>query len=81
MGKPIGPQGSKELHHNGNFPGKRDRNGLAGVGGDPTDTFRERGQDIDFPLGTKGKSGQPNEVLGVEEREPVSAEGVASGRR
>ncbi|PVH87020.1 hypothetical protein DL98DRAFT_481045, partial [Cadophora sp. DSE1049] len=30
LGKPVGPQGSKELHHDGAEPGKRQRTGIAG---------------------------------------------------
>jgi len=54
-----------------------------GVGGsDGKDTVRERGQDIDSPKGTKGKSGSNRQdVPGAEEREPVSAEEVADKRR
>lgn len=34
LGKPVGPQGSKELHHGGSEPGKRERTGIAGRGGE-----------------------------------------------
>ena len=34
LGKPVGPQGSKELHHGGREPGKRERTGIAGRGGE-----------------------------------------------
>ncbi|TVY65639.1 hypothetical protein LSUE1_G006976 [Lachnellula suecica] len=77
LGHPGSGQTSNELHGTE----KRDRNGLAGVGADPSDPVRERGLDIDFPKGTKGKSGVNREdIPGAEEREPVSAEGVASER-
>jgi hypothetical protein len=49
---------------------------------DPTDTYRERAQDIDFPAGTKGKSGENRgeEIVPAEDREPESAETVAAER-
>ncbi|KUJ20881.1 uncharacterized protein LY89DRAFT_638532 [Mollisia scopiformis] len=78
-GHPGSGQTSNELHG----VRKKEKNGLAGVGADPTNTFRERGQDIDFPKGTKGKSGTLEErqnVPGAEEREPVSSEEVAPMR-
>lgn len=78
-GHPGSGQTSKELHGDGNFPGKREKKGLAGVGADQSDVFRERGQNIDFPTGTKGKSGVNREgIVGVEERLPESAESVAA---
>jgi hypothetical protein len=55
--------------------------GLAGVGADPRDPVRERGLDIDVDKGTRGKSGENREdILGAEEREPVSAGEVAAER-
>ena len=54
---------------------------MIGVGADQTDSFRERGLDIDHPKGTKGYSGENREnIPGAEEREPVSAEGLAAKR-
>ena len=51
------------------------------MGADPSDSFRERGLDIDHPKGTKGKSGENREdILGAEERLPESAESVAAER-
>jgi len=81
LGHPGSGQTSNELHGDGNYQGKRERQGLAGVGADQTDSFRERGLDIDHPKGTKGKSGVNREdIPGAEEREPVSSEFVASER-
>jgi hypothetical protein len=58
---------------------KKEKNGLAGV--DPSDSFRERGLDIEHPKGTKGKNGENREdILGAEERLPESAESVAAER-
>ncbi|TVY56159.1 hypothetical protein LCER1_G003310 [Lachnellula cervina] len=78
IGHPGSGQTSNELHGTE----KKERSGVAGRGGsDGTDTVRERGQDIDFPKGTKGYSGVNREdIQGAEEREPVSAEFVASER-
>jgi hypothetical protein len=60
---------------------KKEKNGLAGVGADPSDSFRERGLDIEHPKGTKGKNGENREdILGAEERLPESAESVAAER-
>lgn len=57
----------------------RERKGLIGVGADQSDVFRERGQDIDFPTGTKGKSDVNREdIVGAEERLPENAESVAA---
>ncbi|CZR54281.1 uncharacterized protein PAC_04164 [Phialocephala subalpina] len=78
-GHPGSGQTSNELRGDG----RKEKNGLAGVGADQNDSFRERGLDTDFPVGTKGKSGTQEarqNVPGVEEREPVSAEQVASER-
>jgi hypothetical protein len=49
---------------------------------DPTDSFRERALDTDFPAGTKGKSGanRGEEIDGAEERPPETAERVAAER-
>lgn len=81
LGHPGSGQTSKELHGDGNYPGKREKQGLAGVGADQTDSFRERALDIDHPKGTRGKSGENREdIPGAEEREPVSSEFVASER-
>jgi len=81
MGKPIGPQGSKELHHDGGTPGKRERTGLTGVeSGDreiQSDAVRETGRDLEYPRSTKG-GGVPENVAGAEERLPVSAGELAS---
>jgi len=68
------------LHGDGNFPGKRERKGLAGVSADESDVFREREQDIGFPTGTKGKSGvnRQEDIVGAEERLPENAESVAA---
>jgi hypothetical protein len=77
LGHPGSGQTSKELHGDGNYPGKKPKSGLAGQGADPTDTIREHGQDIDFPKGTKGKSNEP----GAEDRLPESAEKVAAERK
>jgi hypothetical protein len=78
-GHPGSGQTSKELHGDGNFPGKREKNGLAGVGANQSDVFREWGQDIDFPTGTKAKSSVNREdIVGAEERLPESAESVAA---
>jgi hypothetical protein len=42
---------------------------------------RERALDHEFPKGTRGKSGENREdILGAEEREPVSAGEVAAER-
>jgi len=60
-------------------PGREKKKGLAGAGADQSDVFRERGQDTDFPTGTKGKSGVNREdIVGAEERLPESAESVAA---
>lgn len=68
-GHPGSGQTSKELHASGAYPGKREKNGLAGVGADPMDTYRERGLDQDFPKGTMGKRGvRSDQVPGAEER-------------
>ena len=80
-GHPGSCQTSKELHGGGNFPGKREKQGLAGVGADQSGVFRERRQDIDFPAGTKGKSGVNREdIPGAEGKLPERAESVASER-
>lgn len=77
LGHPGSGQTSNELRGDG----RKDRNGLTGVGADQTDSFRERGLDIDHPKGTRGKSGENREdIPGAEEREPVSSEFVASER-
>ncbi|KAM3065643.1 hypothetical protein ACMFMG_011352 [Clarireedia jacksonii] len=81
IGKPVNGMTSREIRGDGH-KGKREKNGLAGVGADPTDSFRERALDIDFPAGTKGKSGanRGEEIVGAEERVPESAESVAAER-
>jgi hypothetical protein len=76
-GHPGSGQTSNELHGTR----KKERSGLAGVGADLSDPIRERGLDVDVPKGTRGKSGADRQdILGAEEREPVSAEGVAAER-
>jgi hypothetical protein len=76
-GHPGSGQTSSELHGRR----KKERSGLAGVGADPRDPIRERALDIDVPKGTRGKSGaNRQDIPGAEEREPVSAEGVAAER-
>jgi len=76
-GHPGSGQTSNELRGDG----RKERSGLASVGADGTDTVRERGQDIDFPKGTKGYSGVNREdIPGAEEREPASSEFVAAER-
>lgn len=75
LGKPIAGQTSSELRD-----GRHERSGLTGLAGE-NDPIRERGQDIDFPKGTKGVSGSNREdILGAEERLPESAEAVAHER-
>lgn len=77
-GHPGQGQTSSELHDSTAKGGR----GLAGVGADQSDTVRARGEDIDFPKGTKGYSGQNREnIQGADERLPQSAESVASERR
>jgi len=52
---------------------------LEGRGASLVDPVRARALDIDHPKGTKGYSGENREdILGAEEREPVSAEQVAA---
>ncbi|RDL40595.1 uncharacterized protein BP5553_00574 [Venustampulla echinocandica] len=51
LGHPGSGQSSKELHGDGAYPGKRDRHGLAGVGGDRADSIKERGLDSDHQKG------------------------------
>ncbi len=77
-GHPGQGQTSQELRNK-----THERAGVMGVGGsDGRDTVRERAQDIDFPKGTKGKSGiNRHDIPGAKEREPVSAEYVADKRR
>ncbi|KAF8848755.1 hypothetical protein BDZ45DRAFT_635311 [Acephala macrosclerotiorum] len=78
-GHPGSGQTSNELRGDG----RKEKNGLVRVGADQSDSFRERGLDIGFPKGTKDKSGTQEarqNVPGAEEREPVSAQPVASER-
>lgn len=74
-GHPGQGQTSAELRD-----GRHERAGVMGVGGsDGEDTVRSRGQDIHVPTGTKGVSGENRQdIMGAEEREAESAEGVAS---
>ncbi|KAG9233449.1 hypothetical protein BJ875DRAFT_464127 [Amylocarpus encephaloides] len=77
LGHPGQGQSSNELHGTG----KKEKSGLAGVGADQSDTVRERGQDIDFPKGSKGYSGENRQdIQGADERVPAGAEEVASER-
>ena len=77
LGQPVSGQTNHELRGKR----KREKNGLAGVGADPRDSFRERALDKDFPKGTKGYSGENRQdILGAEERLPESAERVAAER-
>lgn len=74
IGKPAQGQTSSELRD-----GRHERTGLTGVGADQNDPIRERGMDIDFPKGTKGKSGVNREdIPGAEERLAENAETIAS---
>ncbi|KAH6682013.1 hypothetical protein B0J14DRAFT_228790 [Halenospora varia] len=76
-GHPGQGQTSNELHGTG----KKEKSGLSGVGAYQNDTVRERGQDIDFPRGTKGYSGNDRQdIQGADERVPEPAETVASER-
>lgn len=76
-GHPGSGQTSNELRGDG----RKEKSGLAGVGADPTNTYRERGQDIDVEKGAQGKSGVGREnIQGAEERWPGSAESVAAER-
>jgi len=78
---PVQGQSSQQLHGSGAATGAKEGNGLAGVGADQSDPMRERGLDHEFPKRTRGKSGENREdILGAEEREPVSAESVAAER-
>ncbi len=81
LGLPVQGQSSQELRGSGFAKGRKEGTGLAGVGADQGDSFRERGLDVNGPTGTRGKSGQNREnILGVEDREPVGAEAVAAER-
>jgi hypothetical protein len=78
---PVQGQSSQQLHGSGMTKGAKEGNGLAGVGANIGDSVRERGLDHEFPTGTRGKSGENREdILGAEEREPVSAGEVAAER-
>lgn len=78
---PVQGQSSQQLHGSGVTKGKKEGNGLLGVGADTGDPVRERGLDNDVPKGTRGKSGDDREdILGAEEREPVGAEKAGAER-
>jgi hypothetical protein len=78
---PVQGQSSRQLHGSGLTKGKKERKGLVGVGANRSDPVRERALDHEFPKGTRGKSGENREdILGAEEREPVSAGEVAAER-
>jgi hypothetical protein len=81
IGQPIYGQSShqKRLKRNGEKKGKH-KHGLVGVGADPRDPVRERALDIDVPKGTRGKSANPENIPGAEERLPETAETVAAER-
>ncbi|KXH26164.1 hypothetical protein CSIM01_11434 [Colletotrichum simmondsii] len=81
LGKPVQGQTSAELH--GANVGRRDKEsaGLEGVGASGKDNFRERRLDVGQEPDTRGKTTNASNVLGAEERLPVSAEEVASERR
>ncbi|KAF4976081.1 hypothetical protein FZEAL_7214 [Fusarium zealandicum] len=77
-GHPGSGMTSQEMHG-----GKRNNNGsgLEGVGANPTDPIHQMGADRDHPTNYRGKGGENAlSYPGAEDRVPVSAEQVASGR-
>lgn len=76
-GQPLQGMTGRELHG-----GKRKHigAGLEGVGANATDPFHERDLDRDYETNYRGKSGNPRDWPGAEERHNVSAEEVASER-
>lgn len=76
VGQPIYGQSSHELRSSD----RKERNGLAGVGGDPRDPVKERRLDSDYQKGATGEGLKSREMVGAEDKLPEGAEAVAAER-
>lgn len=86
VGQPLYGQTSRELRgkcsgRKARRGGRKERNGLAGVGVDPRDPVKERALDSDFPKDRMGKRGLNwHTFAGAEDKMPQGAEAVAAER-
>lgn len=75
LGHPGSGQTSQEMHD-----GSKQRGGLEGVGASLSDPVREQRNDVSVAPDSRGKTQNPTDYPGAENRVPESAETVAAER-